>query len=361
MRLQKLVTLALTALCPVVLAHATHENEHRDLKNIFYGPDTDNINFLPIPKPSSAAPVDPKTGYYLEHLGSGTYFITEGSYQTIFLVSDVGVILVDCPPTIGYKLKTAIKSVTNKPVTHFVYSHSHSDHVGGAYIFNDTVREYIAHRETRKNLETLPTLDPLRPLPNVVFKKDKTLHVGNQTLQLSYKGPNHLAGNIFIYAPATKTLMLVDVVFPGWVPFSALAQSNDIPSWIHAHDQILQYPFETYIGGHVDRYGTRGDVLAQKAYLTDLFANCAAPITGGLNTTQVLGPVSKANPGNPWAQFKIYLKAAADQCAERTNRKWAGRLAGVDIFGWENAYKMVEIIRLDYDVLGPFGVQKPLV
>jgi hypothetical protein len=37
-------------------------------------------------------------------------------------------------------------------------------------------------------------------------------------------GTNHLPGNIFIYA-ATKqrVLMLVDIVFPGWVPFPYLA------------------------------------------------------------------------------------------------------------------------------------------
>lgn len=359
MHLQNLFTLAAIGCACHVSAHPSHDNEHRDLKNIFYGPDTDNINFLALPKPPPTVPVDPKTGYYLEHLGSGTYFITEGAYQTIFLVSDVGVILVDCPPTLGYKLKAAIKSVTDKPVTHFVYSHAHADHVGGAYIFNDTAREYIAHFETRKFLERLPTHDPLRPLPNVVFGKEKCVRVGNQTLELSYKGPNHIEGNIFIYAPAAKTLMLVDVVFPGWAPFSGLAQSNDIPGWIKAHDQILEYKFTKYVGGHVGRYGNRHDVVAQKEYVSDLYNNCAATLNGGINATQVIGPVANANPENQWAFFKVFLKAATDQCTEKTNRKWLGRLAGIDIFGWENAFKMLESLRIDYDVLGASGVQSP--
>lgn len=360
MFLQKVIFLAVLALSPIIAAHPSHSNEHRDLENIYYGPDTNQIKFRPVPKGSAALPVNPKTGYYLEHLGAGTYFITEGAYQAIFLVSDAGVIVVDCPPTIGYKLKSAIKTVTDKPVTHLVYSHAHADHIGGAYIFNDTVREYIAHYKTLQILEELPTLDPLRPLPNVVFREEKVLRVGNQTLELCYKGPNHLDGNIFIYAPAAKTLVLIDVVFPGWLPFAALAQSNDIVGWIRAHDQILKYKFETYVGGHLGRYGNRHDVVLQKQYVTDLYNNCAAAINGGINASQVLGPVSSMNPGNPWAQFKVYLKAAADQCAEKTNEKWLGRLAGVDIFGWENAFKMVEVLRIDYDVLGPaFGVQSP--
>ena len=164
---------AIVAKCSMITAHPSQVNEHRDVANVFYGPDSENIDFLPIPNGTAPTRIDPKTGYYLEHLGLGTYFVTEGAYQTMFLVSTVGVIVVDCPPTIGYNLKAAIKSVTKKPVTHFVYSHSHSDHVGGAYIFNDTVQEYIAQDNTRQELELLLAPDPRRPKPNTVYQKQK--------------------------------------------------------------------------------------------------------------------------------------------------------------------------------------------
>ena len=216
--------------------------------------------------------------------------------------------------------------------------------MGGAFIFNDTVQEYIAQVETRRFLERLPVLDPLRPLPNVLFEKDKFLKVGNQTLELSYKGPNHLEGNIFIHAPAAKTLMLVDVVFPGWVPFSELSVSTSVPGYINAHDQILGYDFKTYVGGHIGRYGTRQNVVTQNEYVNDLLRNCAAAINGGFNVMEALKATLVKNPGNQWAEFKAYLRAAADFCAKETNTKWVGKLAGVDIFGWENAYKVVEAL-----------------
>lgn len=332
-------------------AHSSQLKERRDLANVYYGPDTDNIDFLPVPNGTVPTRVDPKTGYYLEHLGFGTYFITEGAYQTLFLVSTVGVILVDCPPTIGYNLKAAIKSVTDRPVTHFIYSHSHAEHVAGAYIFNDTVQEYIAQEHTRKELELLLEPDPRRPMPNRVFKKEKRLKVGNQTLELSYKGPNHHAGNIFIYAPAVKTLMLVDVVWPGWVPYPALGFPASVPDWIRAHSQILEYDFRIFIGGHLERYGTREDVLVQQEYVMDLRKNCAAALTAFRG--QELGPVLKANPGNSWAAVKWTLKLETDECAANTNRKWNGRLKGSDVVGWENAYKMIDSLRIDFGVLPP--------
>ncbi len=68
--------------------------------------------------------------------------------------------------------------------------------------------------------------------------------------------------------------MSVDVVFPGWPPFSELAQSDDIPGWVNAHDQILAFDFKAYIGGHLNRHGDRKDVETQKEYVSDLFAAC---------------------------------------------------------------------------------------
>ena len=75
----------------------------------------------------------------------------------------------------------------------------------------------IAHEETAKQLEERN--DPNRPLPTVTFTDKYTLEVGNQILELEYHGPMHEPGNIFIYAPNHKVLMLIDVVFPGWIPF----------------------------------------------------------------------------------------------------------------------------------------------
>ncbi len=223
-----LLTLAALALPVIIQAHPHHTNEHRDLAGIYYGSDSDNLKYLPVPQEAVGFTISAQTGYYLEDLGHGTYFVTDGLYQSMFLVSTHEVILVDCPPTLGYKLKAAIKSVTDKPVTHFVYSHAHADHVGGAYIFNDTAKKYVAQNETFNHIKNTPTPDPHRPLPNEAFDNEKRLCVGNQTLELSYKGSNHQPGNIFIYASDAKVLMLVDVVFSGWAPFFELTQSDDI-------------------------------------------------------------------------------------------------------------------------------------
>lgn len=338
------------SLLPTTLFLTTALSHHHNIRS------PDVTQWAPLPATAIGPTIPPApNNYYVESYGKGAYVVMDGTYQSMFFVSNHGVIVVDAPPTLGRNLLYAIGNTTDIPVTHFIYSHSHSDHAGGAYLFDDGHVVFIAHEDTYYRLSEAP--DPGRPLPSVTFKKDKTVRVGNQTLELSYKGPNHEPGNIFIYAPKQKTLILIDVVFPGWAPFSELAVSEDIPGWINAHDQILEYDFDHYIGGHLSRTGVREDVKVQKEYLEDLMENCRDAITNSTAAiNEILGGTVTANPGNSWASFKTYLAWTSEACAARMNEKWVGRLGGADVFAFENAYKMVEILRLDYDFLGPFGV-----
>jgi len=57
--------------------------------------------------------------------------VTEGAYQSMFLVYETGVVVVDAPPTYAARLRQAISEITPKPITHVIYSHSHTDHIAG--------------------------------------------------------------------------------------------------------------------------------------------------------------------------------------------------------------------------------------
>jgi glyoxylase-like metal-dependent hydrolase (beta-lactamase superfamily II) len=314
--------------------------------------------FAKLPAAVKGGPSTAGLGYGVQHLGAGTYMVTDGGYQAMFVVSSAGVIVVDNPPTIGKNMLYAVGNVTDKPITHLVYSHAHADHIGSASILVNKDTQIIAHKETKELLKLVN--DPLRPLPTKTFTDDYNLTVGNQTLQLSYKGENHSRGNIYIYAKVPKVLMLVDVIYPGWAPFSGLAVSSNIPGWIEAHNQVLKYDFKYYIGGHLGRVGNKSDVAIQRDYVQDLFTTCkkaidlTATADPEIGANSILDPIGKLNPGNPWAQFKGYLDITAEYCGNKTLARWIGRLGAADVFAFENAYKMVEHLRLDYNVLGPF-------
>lgn len=288
----------------------------------------------------SAGPAIPTKGYLVQPLGGNVYAVLDGFYQAMFVTTGSGVIVVDAPPTLGGHLLDAIHETTSEPITHVVYSHHHTDHIGSADLFPAGVTR-IAQAETAALLAA--DHDPHRPPPTITFDTSYTLTVGTETLQLDYHGNIHDPGNIFIYAPKQKVLMVVDVVFPGWVPFDRLAVSQNIPNWIAAHDTILSYDFTSYIGGHLTRLGTRGDVELQRQYVQDLRAAAAA----ALQVVQ-LGPLASQVDGqNPWALFAVYLGNVAEQCAVSQLARYRGKLGGLDLHAYDHCWTMMESLRID--------------
>ena len=300
---------------------------------------------------AAKGPTIPAKGYLVQQIRDYLYWVTDGSYNTMFLVTDKGVIAVDAPPTIGKNYLKAIAEVTNKPVTYVIYSHAHLDHIGAAGMFprnatfiaqQETAAELQRARSVAKNASTVP------PIPTVTFAKNYTLQIGNQTLKLDYYGVNHLPGNIFIYAPNQKVLMLVDIVFPGWVPFPYLAIAKDTAGFIKAHDIALNnYDFDTLVGGHLTRLGTRNDVIVQKEFVSDLekaVAQANQQVSFGEIAKQVGGGGGQPNP---WLIFSKYIDAINENCVNSMLPKWENRLGGAQQFMPTHCFTMAESGRVD--------------
>ena len=187
--------------------------------------------YVDVPELAKGPAVDPAKGYRTHKLGDGLYMVTDGGYQSMFVTYEDGVVVIDAPPSYAAHIAEAIAEVTDKPITHVVYSHVHSDHIGGVKSLNGHP-VIIAHAETNRLLAR--DNDPNRPLATVTFDDKYRLSAGSQVLELSYHGNAHVPGNIFIYAPKQRTLMVVDVIFPGWMPWRRFALAQDIPAVLRA-------------------------------------------------------------------------------------------------------------------------------
>lgn len=299
---------------------------------------------------TAKGPSLPAEGYVLDELADGIFWIGDGSYQTMFVRTHEGVIAVDAPPTLGHDVLRAIDRVTKKPITHVIYSHHHSDHCGAMSIYPERAQRY-AQRATAQRLQLLS--DPYRPLPTHVFDDSLTIDAGDHSLRMEYPGPNHSEGNSFIYAPGQRVLMLVDVIFPGWVPFSNLALSAYVPGFVHAHEQALGYDFDHLVSGHVTRPGTAEDVRIQLEYMNDLRAVAEA----ALSDVDLAETMAHVDTSNAWAVFRAYLDAVAARTADELVPRWKDRLGGADVFTLPNAWAMAEALRLDLNSLGPFATK----
>ncbi len=296
--------------------------------------------YMDVPASAQGPAIDPAKGYRLQDLGSGLYMITDNAYQSMFLVYDRGVVVIDAPPSYAAHILQAIAEVSDKAITHIIYSHSHIDHIGGTKALGGHPI-IIAHEETVRLLKR--AADPNRPLPTVNFSDKYTLRVGNQVLELSYHGNAHEPGNIFIYAPAQRVLMVVDVVFPGWMPWRRFALAQDIPGYFALVEEIRKTDWDTFVGGHVARTGTHADVDVQAEFNRDV-KQAAATALATTKPGEGLNPLDKTNP---WAVFDNYIDRVAAQCVNSLTPKWSTKLAGFDVYVWDQCYAMEQSLRIE--------------
>jgi len=295
---------------------------------------------LDVPESAKGPAIDPAKGYRLQDLGQGLYMITDNGYQSMFMVYDKGVVVVDAPTSYAQYILKGIAEVTDKPITHVIYSHSHNDHIGGTKGLGGHPI-IIAQEETKRLL--LRANDPNRPIPTITFKDKYTLKVGGKVLELSYHGVAHEPGNIFIYAPAQRTLMVVDVVFSGWMPWRRFALAQDVPGYFAQVEEINKMDWDVLVSGHVERTGTHADVALQLEFMNDL-RNAARQ---ALKSTKVGEGVSAPDAGNPWAIYGNYIDRVVIQCVDELTPKWSTRLAGYDVYIWDQCYAMEQSLRID--------------
>jgi len=268
--------------------------------------------------------IDPEKGYAVIEIGDGLYWITDGTYQMMFLTTGEGVIVVDAPMGLGSKIQQAISDVTLEKVTHLIYTHIHKDHVGSASLFSkDTT--YISHIDTAKHLAMKN--DPQRPIPSITFDDQYTLSVGDQVLELSYIGAFHSKGDIVVSSPAHKVIMAVDLLHPNAAPFQYFGITRDMGEYIAAHDKILAMDWEIIISGHEPILGTPEHVKFNKEFTLVVLDNAII----AMQTTQ-----PSAN----------YFGDLTNKCTELTIEQYPD-LKDIEVSPVENCVTMVFYAMID--------------
>src|SRR5437660_6554266 len=199
-------------------------------------------DYAPIPR-SALGPALNEQGYHVGRVERNLYAVTDGTYQSAFLTTSDGVVLLDAPPTIGHNIRRAVDEIASdngvsNNVTHLIYSHHHADHVGASSLFDKSVTR-IGHEETRRLL--LRDDDPARPPNEETFDDRRTLEIGGERIDLAWYGANHSPDNIIIHLPDHDPPMLVDIVNPGWSPCCQSSLTEDVPGYIEAPNTALTY------------------------------------------------------------------------------------------------------------------------
>jgi glyoxylase-like metal-dependent hydrolase (beta-lactamase superfamily II) len=120
--------------------------------------------------------------------------------NTAVFITDSGVVVVDTKLAgWGQVILDKIKTVTDKPVTTIINTHTHQDHTGSNEFFGTTV-EIVAQEKTKGYMEKLDIFkgDKSVFLPKKTFKDTLKLGAGKEEIDLYYFGPAHTGGDAWV-------------------------------------------------------------------------------------------------------------------------------------------------------------------
>jgi len=126
----------------------------------------------------------------IQKIRDNLYMITGGGGNTAAFVTNKGVVLVDAKmPGWGEAIQDKLKTVTDKPVTTIVITHSHFDHTGSIDYFGKDV-QIVTHENTRARMEN--------PNPFQTFKDKMSLFEGKDRIDLYCFGRGHTDGDALV-------------------------------------------------------------------------------------------------------------------------------------------------------------------
>jgi glyoxylase-like metal-dependent hydrolase (beta-lactamase superfamily II) len=134
--------------------------------------------------------------------------ITGNGGNTGVFITDNGVVVVDTKnPGNGQAILDKIKSVTPKPVTMIINTHTHGDHVGSNESFPATV-DIVAQENTKANMVKMDNFkgDKAKFLPKQTFKDKLTIGKGKDEIDLFYFGRAHTSGDAWVVFPALRAM-----------------------------------------------------------------------------------------------------------------------------------------------------------
>ena len=173
-------------------------------------------------QPSQGLPAAALAATQIEKVKDNLYMITgadptdrnsfSGGNTGVF-ITDNGVVVVDTKLAgWGQVILDKIKTVTNKPVTTIINTHTHGDHTGSNEAFGGTV-EFVAQENTKANMEKMDAFkgDKARFLPKKTFKDKMSIGSGKNRIDLYYFGRGHTNGDAWIVYTALRVMQTGDM------------------------------------------------------------------------------------------------------------------------------------------------------
>jgi len=183
-------------------------------------------------------------------LGHGVYLLNWQGGDSLFLVGDDGVLLVDTSVAqMGAKIKAAIARMSTKPIKLAINTHAHADHFGanelmaqgGAVIIgHDALRERMAKGQYLAAFnQTIPPSPPAA-LPTVTYADAMTIHFDGETVELVHVPGAHTDNDTLVRFKRANVIHASGTIGGnGGYPFFDMSSGGSLAGTIAAEEKML--------------------------------------------------------------------------------------------------------------------------
>jgi cyclase len=246
----------------------------------------------PAPKPIVMQKVKDNLYVLLSNVAGSPEFT--GGASAIF-ITDGGVVLVDTKNAgEGPLMLEKIKSVTDKPVTMIINTHTHADHTGNDGFFGATV-DIVAHENTKTNMEKMDAFkgEGAKFLPKKTFKDKTSLTSGKDRIDLYYFGPAHTNGDTVVVFPSLRVAHTGDLFSGKNPPRIDPANGGSGVAYPKTGAKMLAgiKNVDTVITGH-GKVMTWKDAQEWGRFSQDFFNAVQTAMKGGKSTDEAAAAVS---------------------------------------------------------------------
>jgi cyclase len=238
----------------------------------------------------------------VEKVKDNLWVIRGGGGNTAVFATAKGLTLVDTKsPGWGQPLLDKIKTISDKPITTVINTHTHYDHVSANVVMPATV-EIIAQENTAKMMpnttgvmglgdtENVFKANPGKGLAKKTFKDKMTIGSGTDQINLYYFGPAHTGGDAFVEFVADKVMHAGDVFANKGLP---IMDGNNGGSGVQYASTVRKAVagiknVDTIINGHTPAQTTPADMTEFANYVSDFVAHVQAAKKAGKTPAQAV-------------------------------------------------------------------------
>lgn len=213
-------------------------------------------------------------------------------HVNMFVLTGAGVVVTDpIDQDAAAWLRAEIGKLTDRPITHLVYSHSHGDHASGGTAYGE-IPHVIAHKNAPDDIDLVE--------PTIRFSEQMSFVAGDKVFELTYLGPGHGSDLIATVVRPDNVAFVVDAVSARRLFYRDFPGAN-VDHWIDQVRRVESLDFDVLIGGH-GPVGSKQDVSAALEYLEELRAAVLAGLEAGQTVEQLKTSV-RMEKYSGWANY----------------------------------------------------------